>query len=96
MQKKNELLKLTGFIILGISFILFILIPVVPFLDLSGSRKAVISGVLLVGGEVLFYLSLFILGKGFYEKIKQKLLSWKTGKKIPDITPDQPESHHLN
>ena len=95
-MKKNELMKTTGFIILGISFLLFILIPVVPFLDLSGSRKAVVSGILLVGGEVLFYLSLFILGKGFYEKIKQKVLSWKTGKKIPDITTDRQESNHLN
>jgi hypothetical protein len=32
---------------------------------------------LIIAGEILFYLSLFILGRSFYEKIKSKLKFWK-------------------
>jgi hypothetical protein len=73
MKKKSELLKVSGYIILSVSCILFILIPVVPWLGFTGGQIAGITTGLLIAGEILFYLSLIILGRGFYDKIKNKL-----------------------
>jgi hypothetical protein len=82
------MVKIFGFIILGISCLLFIMIPVVPWFDYSKSQIAGITTVLFVSGEVTFYLSLFILGKSFFDKIKTRLKFWKA--KPADINlPDQ-------
>lgn len=72
------MIKIFGFIILGISCLLFIMIPVVPWFDLSKSQIAGITTVLFISGEVTFYLSLFILGRSFFDKIKGKLKFWKS------------------
>jgi len=78
LKKDNNLLKIIGFIILAISCILFILIPVVPWFDFSAGQIAGITAGLLIAGEILFYLSLFILGRSFYDKLKSKLKFWKS------------------
>ena len=75
------MLKIIGYITLGTSCILFIMIPVVPWLNFSTKQIAGITLGLLIAGEILFYLSLIILGKTFYEKIKSKLKFWKTTNK---------------
>jgi beta-lactamase regulating signal transducer with metallopeptidase domain len=49
------------------------MILVVPWLGFSTIRIAGITTVLIIAGEILFYLSLFILGRSFYDKIKNKL-----------------------
>jgi hypothetical protein len=49
------------------------MIPVVPFLGFSGIKIAGITTGLIITGEILFYLSLFILGRSFYDKIKSFL-----------------------
>jgi len=67
------MVKTIGYILLGISIVSFLLIPVVPFLGLSAIRIAGITTGLIITGEILFYLSLFILGRGFYDKIKSRL-----------------------
>jgi hypothetical protein len=64
------------------------MIPVIPWLGLSKIQIAGITTGLLITGEVLFYLSLFILGRSFYDKIKSKLKFWKTKPKESD-TPQQ-------
>ncbi len=78
MKKKSELFKITGYIILSVSCILFILIPVVPWFDFSAAQIAGITAGLLIAGEILFYLSLIILGRAFFDKIKSKLKFWKS------------------
>jgi len=78
------MVKTIGYVILVISCVSFILIPVVPWLDLSKIQIAGITTGLLITGEVLFYLSLFILGRSFYDKIKNKLKFWKSKPKNPD------------
>jgi hypothetical protein len=85
MKTKNELFKIAGFIILSISCILFILIPVVPWFDLSARQKTGLAAGLLIAGEILFYLSLFILGKSFFDKIKSRLKFWKSKTSNSDI-----------
>jgi hypothetical protein len=73
MKKKNELFKIAGYIILSISCLLFILIPVAPWFGFSTIQIAGITAGLLIAGEILFYLSLILLGRSFFDKIKNKL-----------------------
>ena len=82
------MIKIIGYILLAISCLLFILIPVVPWFDFSKGQIAGITTVLIISGEVLFYLSLFILGRSFFDKIKARLKFWKA--KPADMNlPDQ-------
>jgi len=77
MKKRSEIFKILGFVLLSVSCILFILIPVVPWFDFTAGQIAGITAGLLIAGEILFYLSLAILGKTFYNKIKSRLKFWK-------------------
>lgn len=67
------MLKITGYILFVVCCVLFLAIPVIPWLGFSKGKIAGITTVLVIAGEITFYLSLFILGKGFYTKIKNKL-----------------------
>ena len=81
------MIKIAGYILLVISCLLFIMIPIVPWFDLSKSQIAAITTVLIIAGEVFFYLSLFILGKSFFDRFKNRLKFWKTRTvdvKLPD------------
>jgi hypothetical protein len=84
MKTRSELIKITGYIILIISCLLFILIPVVPWFDISAGKKAGIAAGLLIAGEILFYTSLIILGRTIFEKIKSRLKFWKSKNANPD------------
>jgi hypothetical protein len=81
------MLKILGYILLGLSCLLFLAILIVPWFDLSKARMAGITTVLIIAGEILFYLSLFILGRSFFDKIKAKLKFRKTSKS--DNTPNE-------
>ncbi|NVO10432.1 MAG: transporter suffix domain-containing protein [Bacteroidales bacterium] len=71
------MIKTIGYILLAISCILFGLVLVVPWFGFSkGTIAGVITG-LLVAGEILFYLSIFLIGKDFIAKIKNRLIFWK-------------------
>ena len=72
--------KTIGYILLAISCLSFLMMLVVPFLGFSKIQIAGITTGLLITGEVLFYLSLFILGRSFYDKFKSKLKFWKPKK----------------
>ncbi|MBK7627338.1 MAG: transporter suffix domain-containing protein [Bacteroidales bacterium] len=60
-----------------ISCISFILIFIMPWFDYTKAQIAGITTVLIIIGEVLFYVSIFILGKAFYAKIKEKVFFWR-------------------
>lgn len=79
-----NMLKTIGYIILVISCLSFMMIPVIPWLGFSKIQIAGITTGLIVTGEILFYLSLFILGRSFWDKIKSKLRFWKVRTKGPD------------
>ena len=79
------MVKTVGYIILAISCLSFIMILIVPWLGFSKIQIAGITTGLIITGEILFYLSLFILGRSFYDKIKSKLKFWKAKKKDPDL-----------
>jgi hypothetical protein len=85
MLKKQKILRTVGYIILLISCLSFLMILVVPWFGFSKIQLAGITTGLIIIGEILFYLSLFILGRSFYDKIKNKLKFWKT--KTNDANP---------
>lgn len=64
--------KLIGYIVFGISCVLWGLILVVPFMGFSAGKIAGITTGLVVAGEITFYLSIFLIGKEFLVKIKNK------------------------
>jgi len=82
------MVKIIGYIILVVSCFLFILIPVIPWFGFSAKQIAGITAVLLVSGEITFYLSLIILGRSFYNKLKSKLKFWKRKPKTSELTED--------
>jgi hypothetical protein len=62
--------KLAGYIILGISILIWLMIAVIPFLGFSVGKIAGITTGLVIAGEVTFYLSIFLIGKEFLVKVK--------------------------
>ena len=68
-----DMVRTIGYILLVISCLSFISILIVPWIGFTKVQMAGITTGLIIVGEVLFYLSLFILGKSFWTKIKSKL-----------------------
>jgi hypothetical protein len=64
--------KLIGYIIFGICCLLWGLILVVPFMGFSTGKIAAITTGLIIAGEITFYLSIFLIGKEFLVKMKNK------------------------
>jgi hypothetical protein len=62
--------KVIGYFLFVISFVAWAVIGVLPFLNLSIEMSAAITTVLIVGGEIAFFLSIVLLGKEFLEKLK--------------------------
>jgi hypothetical protein len=86
--------KTTGYVLLIISCLSFLMILIVPWLGFSKIQIAGITTVLIIIGEVLFYLSLFILGRSFYDKIKRKMKFWKTKSSDSDL-PAQGDQNNI-
>lgn len=72
------MVKIIGYILLLLSCLIWGLIFIIPWFDFSKSQIAVITTVLIIAGEILFYVSMIILGKSFFDKIKNKLKFWRT------------------
>jgi hypothetical protein len=78
--------KLAGYIILGISILIWLMIAVIPFLGFSVGEIAGITTGLVIAGEVTFYLSIFLIGKEFLVKVKNK---FRRKKEVPpEIEPN--------
>lgn len=86
----DSIAKTIGYTLFIICSISFLLIPVVALMGLPAGKVAGISLALIIVGEVTFYLSLVFLGKGFYNKIKEKL-KYRKSKRGTDTAPEQPE-----
>jgi multisubunit Na+/H+ antiporter MnhE subunit len=82
------MLKTTGYILFFISCLSFLMIFIVPWLGFSKIQIAGITTGLIIAGEILFYTSLIMLGKSFWDKIKNKLQFWKV-KSNDTIPPKQ-------
>src|SRR5674476_814787 len=75
---KYAMVKLIGYMIFGICCILWGLILVVPFLGFSAAKIAGITTGLIIAGEITFYLSIFLIGKEFLVKMKNKFRKSRT------------------
>jgi hypothetical protein len=82
------MLKITGYILLAISCISFLLILVIPWFGLTKGQIAGITTILIIIGEVLFYTSIFILGKTFYAKLKALFVFRKPKSKVDNDKTD--------
>ncbi len=81
----NRWIKISGYTILAGSCIIWGMIPIVPFLGLPVKKVALLTTILIISGEITFYLSIIILGKSIIQKIKSLLMFWK--KKPEDGNP---------
>ena len=79
------MLRSVGYILLLISCLSFLSILIVPWIGFSKIQIAGITTGLIIAGEILFYTSLIILGRSFWDKIKSKLKFWKIKTNDPDL-----------
>jgi len=79
------MVKTIGYILLLISCLSFLMILIIPWFGFSKIQSAGIITGLIIVGEILFYLSLFILGRSFYDKFKSKLKFWKVKTNDPNL-----------
>ena len=68
-MKKSLKFKI-GLILVIVSIPFFLAIPVIPFLKLEKGVKIIISTVLLVSGEIIFWSGGLLLGKELFSKYK--------------------------
>ena len=71
-MQKNWKLRL-GIILIIACIPFFLIIPVIPFLDLESNVKIKASTVSLVIGEVLFWSGGLLLGKELFTKYKSRM-----------------------
>lgn len=67
------MVKTLGYILFFLCCIAWLMILVIPWLGFSKAETAGIITGLIIFGEITFYLSILLLGKTFYQKIKSKL-----------------------
>lgn len=61
--------KKVGIFLIVLSGVLWLLVPVVPFLGFRGSIQAVIITLLLVIGEIIFWVGSVMVGKEMLKKL---------------------------
>jgi hypothetical protein len=79
------MVKSIGYILLLISCLSFLSILIVPWVGFSKIQIAGITTGLIIAGEIMFYLSLIILGRSFWDKIKGKFKFWKVKTNYPSL-----------
>ncbi|WP_409290057.1 transporter suffix domain-containing protein [Peribacillus sp. SCS-37] len=82
---RKSTLKL-GIILLVMSTVLWLVPLLVPFLELSGKGKVVLTALLLIAAEILFWAGVFFAGKEAAQKFRGRLnpKKWFKGKKEKD------------
>lgn len=71
----------------GIVLPCWVAVPILPFFNFP--HKAVIITSLLVGGEILFAITVALLGKAYWHRIKNAARRWFGG---AEKEPKQPET----
>jgi hypothetical protein len=84
MKEFSTMKKKIGIAFIVLSFVLWILIPVIPFLSLSGAVKTAIVSGLFIGGEVFFWLGALLAGKDIVKTFIQKY--WRKKEKDDDVS----------
>jgi hypothetical protein len=60
----------SGIILILLSIVFFIILAIVPFLNIERGIKITLSTVFFILAEVLFYLGGFLIGKEMFNKYK--------------------------
>lgn len=71
-RKYNWRLRL-GIVIMAVSVLLFLSLPVIPFLAIESKTKITISTIVFITAEVTFYGGGFLVGKELFGKYKSYL-----------------------
>ena len=82
-SKYNLKFKL-GIIIIVVSVLLFLSLPVIPFLPIESKTKITISTIVFIVAEITFYGGGFLLGKELFTKYKSYLNPKKWFKRKPE------------
>lgn len=80
------MVRILGYSLLIVSCISFLLILVIPWFGYTKVQVAGLITGLIIVGEVTFYLSIFILGRSFWEKIRGMFRFRKPKASDPDTT----------
>jgi hypothetical protein len=84
---------ITGIALISLSTLLFLSLLGVPFLSVDAKAKITISTILIVLGEVTFWVGGILLGKQLFNKYKAYLnpSTWFTKKKVDSNTIEEKE-----
>jgi ABC-type Na+ efflux pump permease subunit len=78
-------IKTLGYILFVLCCLAWLMILVIPWLGFSKGQSAGIITGLIIFGEVTFYASILMLGKTFYNKIREKF-RFRRKKDVKDDT----------
>jgi hypothetical protein len=67
---QSAMKKKVGYALLVLSFVPWGMIALLPFLELSAGQIAAATTALIIAGECLFYISIVLLGREAWQKIK--------------------------
>lgn len=62
--------RIVGYVLFIFSFVTWGLITLLPFSGLTTGSASIAAGALFISGETAFWLSLILLGKEFWTRIK--------------------------
>ncbi len=69
--------KTLGYLFFVLSFGVWGLVALLPFLELTKGEIATATTLLIIGGEVAFFIAIALLGKDFWSKIKSLFTTLK-------------------
>lgn len=70
MERKNKVRLKLGVAIVILSILLFLFLPIIPFLNMDSKTKVTVSTVVFISAEVTFYGGGFLVGKELFSKYK--------------------------
>jgi hypothetical protein len=62
-----------GIVLISISVLIFLTIFALPFVTIDAKIKIAITTILIVAGEVMFWIGILLIGKDVYLKFKSSL-----------------------
>jgi len=89
-MKKTIKFKI-GLVLMVISIVAFLMLPVIPFLNVEKNVKYIISTALFIFAEVTFWVGGILMGKELFDKYKALLnpKNWKKSETKEDSGEDQ-------
>jgi hypothetical protein len=70
MEMQNHVKLKSGIVLIILSAILFSLLLAVPFIDTGSKNKIIITTIIIILGEVTFWIGGILLGKELFDRYK--------------------------